>query len=260
MKQRTRRDFLKDVGTGVVVASIGSTMAADLGFSATFAEQGTDRLTFGDLEPLVSFMQETPANRLLPGVQERTRNGTSLRDIVAAAALANARTFGGEDYIGFHTMMAIAPSYYMAQELPEARRALPVMKVLYRNATRIQEEGGSSREKLHPVQATPMPEGRVGGEVLRDTIRRVRNNPNEPERVFAGMASSADDALNNVLYAMQDGAEVHRTVLPYRAWDLMSIIGRDHAHTLLRQSLRYCVRGENDRTVQYYNGMRTMVP
>lgn len=260
MKQRTRRDFLKDVGTGVVVASIGSTMAADLGFSATFAEQGTDRLTFGDLEPLVGFMQETPANRLLPGVQERLRNGTSLRDIVAAAALANARTFGGEDYIGFHTMMAIAPSYYMAQELPEARRALPVMKVLYRNATRIQEEGGSSRERLRPVQATPMPEGRIGGEVLRDTIRRVRNNPNEPERVFAGMSSSADDALNNVLYAMQDGAEVHRTVLPYRAWDLMSIIGRDHAHTLLRQSLRYCVRGENDRTVQYYNGMRTMVP
>jgi hypothetical protein len=205
-------------------------------------------------------MQETPANRLLPGVMERMRNGASLRDVVAAAALANARTFGGEDYVGFHTLMAIAPSYYMAQELPESRRALPVFKVLFRNATRIQEEGGPSHEKLRPVTATQLPQDRIGGEMLRDTIRRVRNNPNEPERVFASMAGSADDALNNVLYAMQDGAEVHRTVLPYRAWDLMSIIGRDHAHTLLRQSLRYCVRAENDRSVQYYHGLRTMVP
>ena len=260
MTQRTRRDFLKDVGTGVVVASIGSSMAADLGFSATFAEQGTERLTFGNLEPLVSFMQETPAPRVLTGVVERMRNGTSLRDVVAAAALANARTFGGEDYIGFHTLMAIAPCYYMSQELPENRRALPVLKVLYRNAARIQEEGGTTREKLRPVQAGELPEGRVGGEVLRDTIRRTRNNPAEPERAFAAMAGTADDALNNVLYAMQDGAEVHRTVLPYRAWDLMSIIGRDHAHTLLRQSLRYCVRAENDRTQQFYGGMRAMVP
>src|SRR5947209_9994803 len=96
-------------------------------------------------------MQEAPAPRLLLLVVERMQQGTSLRDIVAAAALANARTFGGEDYVGFHTMMAMAPSYYMAGELPEARRALPVLKVLFRNSTRIQEFGGVRREVLHPV-------------------------------------------------------------------------------------------------------------
>jgi hypothetical protein len=30
----------------------------------------------------------------------------SLPDVVAAAAFANARTFGGEDYVGFHTLMS----------------------------------------------------------------------------------------------------------------------------------------------------------
>jgi hypothetical protein len=205
-------------------------------------------------------MQETPAARLLPQIVERLRNGTSLRDVVKAAALANARTFGGEDYIGFHTLMAIAPSYHMAQELPEARRALPVLKVLYRNATRIQEEGGTSREKLRPVQAGAVPNGRVGGEVLRDAIRRDRTNPAEPERLFAAMAGTADDAFNNVLYAVQDGADVHRTVLPYRAWDLMGIIGRDHAHTLLRQSVRFCVKGETEQMQRYYQGPRDIVP
>jgi hypothetical protein len=146
----------------------------------------------------------------------------------------------------------------MAQELPENRRALPILKVLFRNATRIQEQGGTAREVLHPIAAGEIPQGRVGGEVVRDNVRQ--GNAANAERAFAACATNADDALNNVLYAMQDGAEVHRTVMPYRAWDLMSIIGRDHAHTLLRQSVRYCVRNENDYARRSFSGMRTMVP
>src|SRR5262249_17039307 len=137
MIQRTRRDFLKDVGAGVVAASVGTSLAADLGFSTAFADRGPERLTFGQLEPLVTLMQETPAARLIPQIVERLGRGTPLRDVVAAAAFANARTFGGEDYVGFHTMMAIPPAYHMAGELPEARRALPGLKVLSRNASRI---------------------------------------------------------------------------------------------------------------------------
>ena len=258
MIQRTRRDFLKDVGTGVVVASVGSSLAADLGFSSAFADEGPERLTFGGQERLVSLMQETPAARLIPMIVERLRDGTSLRDVVAAAALANARTFGGEDYIGFHTMMAIAPSYHMAGELPEARRALPVLKVLHRNAGRIQDFGGRPREVLHPVQAATLPSDRPGAEVLRDAVRRPHMN--DAERAYAALARNADDALNNVLYAVQDAPEVHRVVLPYRAWDLMGIIGREQAHTLLRQSIRYCVRAENPRYIQHFGNVRTLVP
>jgi hypothetical protein len=256
----TRREFLQDVGAGVVAASVGSGLAADLGFSTAFAQQGAERLTFGNLEPLVSLMQETAAARLIPQVVERLRGGTALRDVVAAAALANARTFGGEDYIGFHTMMAIGPAYHMAQELPENRKALPVLKVLHRNATRIQEQGGTAREVLRPVTAAELPANRVAGEVLRDAVRAANNNPAAAERTFAAMAGSADDALNNVLYEVQDGADVHRVVLPYRSWDLMGIIGRDHAHTLLRQSVRFCVRGENANSVRYYGTLRTAIP
>ena len=35
-------------------------------------------------------------------------------------------------------------------------------------------------------------------------------------------------------------------MLPYRAWDLLDLIGHEHAHTLLRQSVRYCVKSERD--------------
>jgi hypothetical protein len=259
MVQRTRRQFLKDVGTGAVVASVGASLAADLGFSAAFADQGPERLTFGSMERLVSLMEETPPARLLPAVVERLQQGTSLRDIVAAGALANARTFGGEDYVGFHTMMAIAPAYHMSQELPENKRALPVLKVLYRNANRIQEFGGGpSREVLHPVERGRLPADRPGNDVLRDAVRA--KNMTNADRTFASLAETAEDALNNVLYAVEDAAEVHRVVLPYRAWDLMGIIGREQAHTLLRQSVHYCVNSESENYRQYFGGVRAMVP
>jgi hypothetical protein len=49
------------------------------------------------------------------------------------------------------------------------------------------------------------------------------------------------------LEIVEENTEVHRTVLPYRAWDLLDIVGREHAETMLRQSLRYCLNAERYR-------------
>jgi hypothetical protein len=140
---QTRRRFLADVGQGMLIAGVGYTAAMDLGLTTVRAEDKPEALTFGTLEPLVQFLQETPADRLLPAVVERLRSGTGLRQWVAAAALANARTFGGEDYVGFHTMMALAPAYHMAAELPEAQQPLPILKVYYRT---VAEEFAATRK------------------------------------------------------------------------------------------------------------------
>ncbi len=244
--RRSRREFLADVGRGTLLATLGSALAADLGLGRAFADEGADRITFGDAEPLVTMLQETPVAKLLPILVERLKNGTSPRDLVAAAALANARTFGGEDYVGFHTMMALAPAFHMSKELDESRQVLPILKVLYRNTNRIQEFGGRSNEVLHAVEPLCcLPEGRTGGEALRDAVRA--KNMDGAEAVFATLAQEGpDEAFNDVLYAVQDNTEVHRTVLPYRAWDLLGMIGMDQAHTLLRQSVRYCVKSERD--------------
>jgi hypothetical protein len=244
--QPTRREFLADVGRGTLVATLGSGLAADLGLATAFAGEPRERLTFGVLEPLVTMLQETSVDRLVPTVVEKLRGGTALGDLVAAAALANARTFGGEDYVGFHTMMALAPAYHMARELPEERQALPVLKVLYRNTNRIQEFGGRAQEVLHPVEPRcSLPEGRPGGEALREAVRA--KDMEKAEGTFAALAQGrAADAFNDLLYAVQDNTEVHRTVLPYRAWDLLGLIGPEQAHTLLRQSVRYCVKSERD--------------
>src|SRR6059036_3997351 len=164
---RTRREFLAEVGRGMLVATVGYEVASELGLASSLG--GETALSFGPLEPLVCLMQETPVNRLLPTLVERLRAGTELRRLVEAAALANARTFGGEDYVGFHTMMALAPALHMAQELPAELRPLPVFKVLYRNTNRIQEHGGRKEEVLHAVKPpATISESRAGGEVLRE--------------------------------------------------------------------------------------------
>ncbi|HET6408172.1 MAG TPA: hypothetical protein VFG14_09850 [Chthoniobacteraceae bacterium] len=240
----SRRQFLADVGKGMITAAVGYGMATELGLAAAAAEEPTHRLEFGVLEPLVRLMQETPASKLLPILTERIRSGTELRELVAAGALANARTFGGEDYVGFHTMMALAPSYHMAQELPTDQRALPVFKVLYRNTNRIQESGGGSREVLYPVSEQG-PDCRP----FRDLIHE--RDAARADAAFAAAADlNVDNAFDALLQAVEEDTEVHRVVLPYRAWDLLGIIGREHATTLLRQSVRYCVRAEQWRKEQ----------
>jgi hypothetical protein len=131
--------------------------------------------------------------------------------------------------------------------------------VLYRNTNRIQEFGGRSNEVLHAVEPGALPKDRVGGEVLREIVRG--KDTNVAEQTFAAIASeSADDAFNAVLFAVQDNTEVHRTVLPYRAWDMLGILGKEHAHTLLRQSLRYCLRSERGTRSATWDEPRTVLP
>src|ERR1700737_2565167 len=102
MNRNNRREFLAEVGQGMLLASVGSALAVDLGLGPKLqAEERVGRLTFGKLEPLVALMQETPAAKLQPLLVEQLRAGMDLSRLVAAAALANARTFGGEDYVGF---------------------------------------------------------------------------------------------------------------------------------------------------------------
>src|SRR5947199_741502 len=233
---RTRRKFLAEVGRGMLVATVGYEMASELGLASTLTEETADKLTFGSLEPLVCLMQETPVNRLLPTLVEQLRSGADLRRLTAAAALADARTFGGEDYVGFHTMMALAPALHMAQELPAELQPLPVFKVLYRNTNRIQEKGGRKEEVLHAVSSTQAHADCPSAELLRQAVHH--QDVKEAEQTFATIARfGADEALNRLLQTVQDNTEVHRVVLPYRAWDLLDLIGKEHAHTLLRQSV-----------------------
>src|SRR5436305_14357795 len=128
MPSRNRREVLAEVGQGRLVASVGAALATDLGLAPAFAGEAREALSFGDREPLVALMQETPAAKLLPILAAKLKDGTDLRSLVAAAALANARTFGGQDYDGYHAAMALMPALHLARELPRPPEAPPAVK------------------------------------------------------------------------------------------------------------------------------------
>jgi hypothetical protein len=245
----------------MLAGSLGLAAAADLGLlPASVAEAGLEptRLNFGPREALVDLVQHTPPDQLLPRVVKLLREGTDLKEIVAATALANARRFGGEDYIGFHTFMALAPAYAMTQELPTAHRALPVLKVLYRNAARIKDAGGPAQEVLKAVPA-PLP---LRPQVAGDKASQIRDAVHQQNIALAEQllqqTTSAEDAWNDVLQTAQEATEVHRVVLAHRSWDMLRLVGEEHARTMLRQSLRYCVKAESPR-VKYYSAVPALL-
>lgn len=245
MKLRTRRAFLGDVGQGMLLAGLGTTLASELGLAHGAEGDISTALYFGDLEPLVALMQDTAPDKLMADLVGRLKSGTDIKTLLAAGALANARTFGGQDYIGFHTFMALAPAYRMSKELSGGQQALPVMKVLHRNTTRIQAFGGRKAEVLHPVSADTVPAGTTPSDFLREASRS--GDVARADRALAALAHMPPgEAFNHLQFAVEDEVDVHRVVLAWRAWDTLELAGEEWAHCLLRQTIRYCADQERN--------------
>ena len=242
MSRNTRREFMGDVGRGMLLAGLGTSLAYELGLAKVHANDADSALNFGKLEPLVALMQDTPPEKLTAQLVEQLKSGTSLQTLVTAGALANARTFGGQDYVGFHTFMALAPAYRMSQQLPSEQQPLPVLKVLFRNANRIQEFGGRKAGDS------------ACGQSRGSADRRWWRVP-APGRTWWGHRKSGShlccsdkapigEAFNHLQWEVQDEVDVHRVVLSWRAWDTLEIAGQEWAQCLLRQSIRYCANTE----------------
>ncbi len=125
----------------------------------------------------------------------------------------------------------------------------------HRNTRRIQECGGRKKEVLHPVAAAELPTDRPGGEVLREATRK--RDKDGADRIFAALAKGpVGEAYNHLQFSIQDEADVHRVVLAWRAWATLDLVGKEHAHTLLRQSVRYCI----DEDGGGRGGVRAVLP
>ncbi len=245
MQPRTRRQFLQEVGRGMVVAGVGAAVAADLGWSPTWAADDSDRIALGDWRPLVDLLQQTPLEKLQPVLVAKLQSGeVDLTRLIAAGALANAETFGGQDYVGFHTAMAMRPALEMARQMPAELSALPVLKVLYQNTDQIQRSGGAAKRTLHPVASAST--GNASAQALQQAGRKP--SMQEAEQIFAALANQPYEQAYNDLHEMvQDDVDVHRFVLAHRAHRLIDVVGAEFAHTLLRQCVRYCVDAEQER-------------
>src|SRR6185436_7813708 len=150
----SRRAFLESVGCGMLIAGLGGTLAQELGLAGVLADSEPAPLSFGPYDALVDLMQSTPPEKLQQVLVAQLKSGdVQLKQLMAAGALANAEAFGGEDYTGFHTAMAMLPSLNMIDLLPTERQPLPILKVLYRNSAQIQALGGASKKTLREMHA-----------------------------------------------------------------------------------------------------------
>ena len=240
-----RREFLSDVGRGMLAVGLGTSLAGDLGCMPAVADEGHDSIPLGEYESLVELMRSTPAEKLQPLLAEQILQGkTDLKKLTAAGALANAVTFGGCDYVGFHTAMAMLPALEMSRQLDAGRKSLPVLKVLYRNAQQIQSVGGASITALGAIHAAEHAEGDLGMQI-RDACRKV--DVNLGEQLLASVGRSPLKAFNALQPAVQDDLNVHRFVFAHRTYGLVGLLGKEYAQSLLRQCVRFCVNHEQNR-------------
>ena len=84
---------------------------------------------------------------------------------------------------------------------------------------------------------------RIAG-VRVETTWDARLGPSPFVSARAVVARSPDEAFNDVLECVEESPDVHRVVLAHRSWDMLGLVGREQAETMLRQSVRYCVKQE----------------
>jgi hypothetical protein len=240
MSDRNRRKFLVEVGEGMLAALVGPALAAEMGLaSRALGDEPARKGSHEDLERLVALLQDTPVPKLVPTVVEQIGKGVTLHQLVAAGALCNARVFAGHNYDGYHTFMALAPSFHMAQELPQKERALPVIKVLHRNSRTMGSGPGQHPNRLPPLEPAQLSGDQPVGKLLLEASRNQRIE--EGERLFLAAAkSSLNDGYNELLPLIHDDLNVHRVVLAWRSWETIDFTGQEHARTLLRQSVHFC--------------------
>ena len=261
MNRSNRRAFLSDVGRGMLVAGLGTCLANDLGFPTAFANEGSSAIPLGEYEALVELMRSTPADKLQPILAQMVVSGeVDLKKLIGAGALANAVAFGGCDYVGFHTAMAMLPALEMSHLLTDRRRPLPVLKVLYRNSQQIQSVGGASKATLEAIHAAEhASEGDIGIQI-RDACRKV--DVERGERLLAEVSGTPLDAFNALQPAIQDDLNVHRFVFAHRTYGLVGLLGEEYSFSMLRQCIRLCADHERDRIAhkQQESPIRTLVP
>ena len=192
-------------------------------------------------------MQETPADRLLPAVVERMRAGpTSASSWRPPPWPTPARSAARTTTATTRSWRCCRPTRCRAS-CPRRSGPCRSSRCSTATPTTSRTSAAASHEALHPLEAAPLPEGQAGrrGPPRGDPPAGHGRRPSGPSPRWP--RGPLDEAYNDLQYLVQDNINVHRVVLAWRAWALLDLTGKEHAHTLLRQSVRFCVDEEAQR-------------
>ena len=158
----------------------------------------------------------------------------------------------------------LVPAFEMAKELPEPRQALPVLKVLYRNAQTMQGSGGQRNEALKPVEPRSLSKRpvrqraapRSDSEPRSGGGRRHFRRPRAPRARGRLQRPSADRRGSHL-----PGCRRH----PLRGPRLAGLGDarpdrQGTCQTLLRQSVHFCMDRERRTDNGLEPSIRTVLP
>ena len=85
-----RREFLQEVGGGMLAVLVGPTLAAELGLAAEDTKDDKAKPSPA-IARIAEIVQQSPTDRLLGALDEQMKKGATLRQLIAGGAIANAR-------------------------------------------------------------------------------------------------------------------------------------------------------------------------
>ena len=223
----------------MLIASVGPTMAANLGVSPAFAGEVSDALDFGDREPLVPLYAGDAGRQTAADARRQAESGArTSRDW---SPLPHWPTPAPSADI---TTTAITPSWPSAGLSHGSGNADGSKSAAGTQSAAPQHTLHASRrrtrhESLHQVEPAKLPKANSTPKVAASDPPCDAANA---EKILAAIGQgSLEDAYNQLQLCIQDDIDVHRVVLSWRSWATLDLTGRDAAITLLRQSVQFCV-------------------
>jgi len=242
----TRRNFLKTtVGASALLG------LQDLGFlsqlrpvSAAEARLEPDIVRFNpEIEPLVSFLEDTPRERLLEEAAARIKRGLSYRDLLAALLLAGVRNIQPRPVgFKFHAVLVVNSAHLASLSSPDSDRWLPIFWALdYFKSSQAQDvkEGDWT---MRAADESKIPAGEKAKQAF---IEAVENwDETAVDVAVSGLARSASAQEIFELfcrYCARDFRELgHKAIYTANSWRTLQCIGWQHAEPVLR-SLAYAL-------------------
>ncbi|MSP00360.1 MAG: hypothetical protein EXR07_04810 [Acetobacteraceae bacterium] len=235
------------------------------------------RVKYGeDIEPLVSFIEETPRSEIIEKTYEKLRAGTDIKTMLKAAVLAVTRSTDlppGHHGGPLHPMAGLYAIYKLTERLEGDDKFLPVVQHVALANKHVHDPvtgpyallefapldvtGGAESQMEHvAADGTGKVSDAKGIEAAKQAFLKAvdRGESNKADHLFQWMWQNLpkQDCFNLMMDVaiVKNGLDDHYFMFPAVTWRAMEeVIGTDYLTTLMRPPVRYTARFPAPRTM-----------
>jgi hypothetical protein len=233
------------------------------------------------IEPLVHFVEETDPTEMLSATVAKLQSGVSSRDLLAAAAVAVARSTDlppGHHGGPVHPISGIHAVYHLSERLTGELQVVPIVQNVMLANKHIHHPamGPFVMPEMQPLDASALPEttynggtpGRVPNQWLDESDMIAATQASFLKaRGFSGLAEHhllwllpripPGDLLDLVLSDAipKNALDDHFLLFPTFTWRAVELLGWEYAPVLLRPATRYATRPPAPPSVDWYEAL-----